>query len=48
MQTFKIELSELMLNYVLNSLANMPYRDSAPVIAEIQKQCAQPQEANDE
>lgn len=40
MKTFKIELSELMLNYVLNSLANMPYRDSAPVIAEIQKQCA--------
>lgn len=44
MQTFKIELSELMLNYVLNSLANMPYRDSAPVIAEIQKQASQSQE----
>jgi hypothetical protein len=34
----KLELSEQMLQVIGDALANAPYRVSAPVLAEIQKQ----------
>ena len=34
----KLELSEQMVMVIANALGNHPYRESAPVIAEIQRQ----------
>ena len=35
---FKLELSEDMMNIIVQALANAPYRVAAPVLNEIQKQ----------
>lgn len=38
METMKLEVSQPMLNLIVAALANMPYRDAAPAIKEIERQ----------